>query len=95
MYIAVVVSEMARKGGLIGILKCLEVASHDRFLTIKNLGTGIIGIATAASLIVFGFDKERIMAVRRNKARNEVVRHFGVEKVYENGGYCRGTFLTG
>jgi Zn-dependent alcohol dehydrogenase len=83
MYIAVVVSEMARKGGLIGIFKCLDVASRDRFPT-KNLGTGIIGVATAASLIAFGFDKERIMAVRRNKARNEVVRQFGVEKVHEN-----------
>jgi threonine dehydrogenase-like Zn-dependent dehydrogenase len=71
---------MACKGGLIGILKCPDTASRDRRLAIKNIGTGIIGIATAASLIAFRFDKESIMVVRRNKARNEVVRQFGAEE---------------
>ena len=48
------------------------------------LGTGMIGITTVASLIVLGVERERIMVVGRNKARNEGVRQFGVEKTYED-----------
>jgi Zn-dependent alcohol dehydrogenase len=48
------------------------------------LRTGMIGIATVASLIALGVERERIMVVGRNKARNEVVRQFGVEKIYGN-----------
>jgi threonine dehydrogenase-like Zn-dependent dehydrogenase len=48
------------------------------------LRTGMIGIAAVASLIALGVERERIMVVGRNKARDEVLRQFGVEKIYGN-----------